>query len=32
LVTAAAMCGLVATLMLYRRNVSPADSLRVPVV
>jgi len=30
--TAAAMCGLVATLMLYRRNVSPADSLRVPVV
>jgi MHS family citrate/tricarballylate:H+ symporter-like MFS transporter len=30
--TAAAICGLIATLVLYRRNVSAADSRRVPVV
>ena len=30
--TAAAVCGLVATLVLYRRNVSPADARRVPAV
>lgn len=30
--TAAALCGLVATLVLYRRQVDPADAGRVPVV
>ena len=30
--TAAAVCGLIATLLLYRRNVDPADARRVPVV
>jgi MFS transporter, MHS family, citrate/tricarballylate:H+ symporter len=30
--TAAAVCGLVATLLLYRRQVNPVDSVRVPVV
>jgi len=30
--TGAAVCGLIATLVLYRRNVNPADAGRVPVV
>ena len=30
--TAAAVCGLIATLVLYRRNANPADARRVPAV